>query len=139
VLAALIQLIPVASVADRRNKPSHGYRAVHIIAKIAGKPVEIQVRSELQHVWAELSEKLSDVVDPTIKYGGGSDDVQHVLNYVSSHIASLERLERRFEEFQDEHEEGLDDLLLQTTRLKERLAESIRNLTLVLGEKRKRE
>jgi hypothetical protein len=38
-----------------------------------------------------------------------------------------------------EHEEGLDELLQQTTRLKERLATSIRNLTLILETKRKRE
>jgi ppGpp synthetase/RelA/SpoT-type nucleotidyltranferase len=33
--------------------------------------VEIQVRILMQHWWAELSEKLSDTIDPEIKYGGG--------------------------------------------------------------------
>jgi len=36
---------------DRRAKPSHGYRAVHLITKVAAKPVEIQVRTELQDGW----------------------------------------------------------------------------------------
>lgn len=37
-------------VVDRREKPSHGYRAVHVIAKHADIFVEVQVRTELQHL-----------------------------------------------------------------------------------------
>ena len=73
-VASLGTDFPGASVIDRRENPSYGYRAVHIIVDISGKPVEIQVRSSLQHLWAELSEKSSDVLDPTIKYGGGPDE-----------------------------------------------------------------
>lgn len=54
---------------DRRDQPSHGYRAVHLIVTHMFKLVEIQVRTSLQHSWAELSEKISDVIDPSIKYG----------------------------------------------------------------------
>jgi ppGpp synthetase/RelA/SpoT-type nucleotidyltranferase len=37
-------------VIDRREKPSHGYRAVHVIVECGGRMVEIQVRTELQHL-----------------------------------------------------------------------------------------
>jgi hypothetical protein len=60
-----------ATVVDRRKKSSHGYRAIHVIPHIDGIPVEVQLRTSLQHLWAELSEKLSDLRDPSIKYGGG--------------------------------------------------------------------
>ncbi len=73
--------------------PSYGYRAVHVIVHILGKLVEIQVRSSLQHLWAELSEKLSDVVDPRIKYGGGADWVRKMLSTISKSIRSHEELE----------------------------------------------
>jgi ppGpp synthetase/RelA/SpoT-type nucleotidyltranferase len=56
-------------------------------------PIEIQVRTELQHVWAQLSEKLSDVVDPTVKYGGGDPDTQDILARFSKIIASFEEKE----------------------------------------------
>jgi putative GTP pyrophosphokinase len=54
-------------VVDRRERPSHGYRAVHIIVRVRNKAVEVQVRTLLQHLWAELSEKLADVSDASLK------------------------------------------------------------------------
>lgn len=83
-----------ASVIDRRDKPSYGYRAVHVIAEISGKPIEIQVRSSLQHLWAELSEKSSDVLDPTIKYGGGPDRWRNILIASSKAVAAYEKFEK---------------------------------------------
>jgi len=83
-----------ATVIDRRDNPSHGYRAIHVIVRFDDRSVEIQVRSELQHRWAEVSEKYSDVIDPAIKYGGGDRSVQDLLLGVSSDIAEAEDLER---------------------------------------------
>jgi hypothetical protein len=79
-----------AAVVDRRKQPSFGYRAVHIIATARNKPIEIQVRTELQHLWAQLSEKRSDVEDPAIKYGGGSSETQKWLSAISSLITEIE-------------------------------------------------
>ena len=92
-VASLKTAFPAASVIDRRENPSYGYRAVHVIAEMAGKAVEIQVRSALQHLWAELSEKSSDVLDPTIKYGGGSDEWRNFLMKSSEAVAAYERFE----------------------------------------------
>src|SRR6266704_1936073 len=55
--------IVTPDIIDRRDTPSHGYRAVHVIVRHSGKLVEIQVRTALQHLWAELSEKLADLID----------------------------------------------------------------------------
>ena len=78
---------------DRRAAPSYGYRAVHIVVKISGKLVEIQIRTLLQHLWAEVSERLSDVLDPEIKYGGGVELVRSVLRKTSETVADIERME----------------------------------------------
>jgi ppGpp synthetase/RelA/SpoT-type nucleotidyltranferase len=56
-------------VIDRRLKPVQGYRAVHIVAFPDGFPIEVQVRTRLQHDWAELFEKLADVLGRGIRYG----------------------------------------------------------------------
>ena len=81
------------AVVDRRQRPSHGYRAVHVIAFVNETPIEIQVRTTLQHLWAEFSEKLSDVIDPALKYGGGTDDIRSALAATSATIATEEALE----------------------------------------------
>jgi ppGpp synthetase/RelA/SpoT-type nucleotidyltranferase len=55
------------TVVDRRAKPSHGYRAVHVVVRESGLPVEVQVRTELQHSWTELSESLADTFGSDLK------------------------------------------------------------------------
>ena len=113
VIAALRDNFPGASVMDRREKPSYGYRAVHVIAKVSGKLTEIQVRSALQHLWAELSEKLSDVVDPAIKYGGGEDKIRRELIETSEGVRKYEELEEGIEKQIQEHTE-LKELIART-------------------------
>jgi putative GTP pyrophosphokinase len=95
-LAFLTANFPEAAVLDRREKSSHGYRAVHIIPEVCGKPVEIQVRTSLQHLWAELSEKSADVLDPMIKYGGGPDSWLTVLTEASEALGVYELLRKDY-------------------------------------------
>jgi hypothetical protein len=60
-------------VVDRREVPSHGYTAVHVVVFPDGIPVEVQVRTRLQHEWAEMFEKLADRVGRGIRYGNPPD------------------------------------------------------------------
>jgi putative GTP pyrophosphokinase len=89
----LIAAFPAATVVDRREKPSHGYRAVHVVVKPVQRAVEIQVRTQLQHLWAECSEKLADRVGITIKYGGGEPDVRAFLDDTSQLVQQIESLQ----------------------------------------------
>ncbi|NLT06463.1 MAG: hypothetical protein GXY03_09135 [Solirubrobacterales bacterium] len=56
-------------VVDRRTEPMHGYRAVHVIVFPEGDPIEIQLRTQWQHEWAEFFEKLADRIGRGIRYG----------------------------------------------------------------------
>jgi hypothetical protein len=58
-----------AKIVDRRANPSHGYRAVHVIVCLDGVTIEVQVRTLLQHVWADLMERLADRLGRQIRYG----------------------------------------------------------------------
>ena len=100
VVESLNNLFEDVTVVDRREQPSHGYRAVHVIVRCQGKLIEIQVRTELQHFWAELSEKLSDVLDQTIKYGGGNKEIQDFLAQSSLLVGMLEFTEKRLTQLQ---------------------------------------
>jgi putative GTP pyrophosphokinase len=95
IVASLVAVLSGASVIDRRANPSYGYRAVHVIAHVSGKLVEIQIRTPLQHLWAELSEKFADSSNPSVKYGGGEDDLREVLTLTSGTVAHFEDLEMR--------------------------------------------
>ncbi len=70
VVARVVSLFEGAKVVDRRKQPSHGYRAVHIIATVEGCLVEIQIRTKIQDLWAPAMEKLADEVGRDIRYGG---------------------------------------------------------------------
>ena len=90
VVEQLKSALPKAVVVDRRKQPSFGYRAVHVVATARNKPIEVQVRTELQHVWAQMSERLGDLVGPAVKYGGGDSDAQQILARISRATASFE-------------------------------------------------
>ncbi|MGH9387558.1 MAG: hypothetical protein ACRD2N_25135 [Vicinamibacterales bacterium] len=83
---------------DRRIESSHGYRAVHVIVFIRERVVEIQVRTHEQHLWAEISEKLADIIDPKLKYGGGAEQIRRELLNFSNFLATVEPLEESLSE-----------------------------------------
>ena len=64
---------------------------MHIVVALDEKNVEIQIRTSLQHVWAEVSEKWSDL-DPGIKYGAGFRPVSDLLMDLSASHGRHEEL-----------------------------------------------
>lgn len=61
-------------IVDRRFEGTRGYRAVHVIATVEGRLVEIQIRTKLQHQWANLFEKFADIVGRGIRYDEPPDE-----------------------------------------------------------------
>ncbi|MDQ1639860.1 MAG: pyrophosphokinae [Pyrinomonadaceae bacterium] len=120
VVGQLKALFEDCTVVDRREHSSHGYRAVHIIIPYSGKLIEVQVRTQLQHRWAELSEKLSDVIDPSIKYGEGDKDVLLILAGMSDRIKEHEKKEAVLAQLvQTEGGEDVIELALDVYDMKE--------------------
>jgi ppGpp synthetase/RelA/SpoT-type nucleotidyltranferase len=66
-------------ISERRAATSAGYSALHVLARIEGCHVEIQVRTELQDAWANLFEGLADRWGRQIRYGGDPDDPGRIL------------------------------------------------------------
>jgi ppGpp synthetase/RelA/SpoT-type nucleotidyltranferase len=93
IVSRIVENFSLTKVIDRRKKPTHGYRAVHVIATIARRHVEIQVRTQLQDLWAQALERLADQAGREIRYGGRahsrSEDVKSLLE-LSNDIAEFE-------------------------------------------------
>ena len=96
VVQSLASMFTNSNIVDRRNKPTNGYRAVHVVVPERGKLIEIQVRTLIQHGWAELSEKAADLIDPAIKYGGGDLNFIEPLLKGSALLAAEEARELEF-------------------------------------------
>jgi putative GTP pyrophosphokinase len=140
VVASLNAVFPGASVADRRKNPSYGYRAVHVIAQTSGKLIEIQVRTSLQHIWAEFSEALSDEFDSAIKYGGGSDSTIQLLGFLSKRIADLEELEKDITDAEAKdvdgtHQKGLQALRGRVAGMKKEIEDACNDAISFLSDK----
>lgn len=82
-----------ARISDRRVQPSYGYRALHFILRWRDAPYEVQVRTRLQHAWAQAVERLSDRVLPGLKYG-------EVDEGAAQHVQDLSDLIRKIETFE---------------------------------------
>lgn len=81
---------PDAKLYDRVVNPSHGYRAKHLVVKVAGRRIEIQIRTHWQNLWALLSEKIADTYGQEIKYGAGSQRLVEQLLRMSDILMSAE-------------------------------------------------
>ena len=80
-----------AKAKDRRVHPSHGYRAVHVVARVAGHQVEIQVRTRLQDLWAQMMERLADSWGRQIRYGQAPSHPSEriAVDVTRSHVVGL--------------------------------------------------
>lgn len=61
-------------VIDRRAVPIRGYRALHAEFPLEGIRVELQIRTILQHQWAEVYERMGDRFGRLIRYDDAPED-----------------------------------------------------------------
>jgi len=67
-----------------------GYRAIHIVVVQDGRMIEIQLRTQRMHLWAELVESLSGVLGTNYKQDGDSL-VQDYARQLSLVMQAVER------------------------------------------------
>lgn len=104
---------------DRRKDPRFGYRAVHLIVRIEGVPIEIQIRTDLQDTWAQVVERLADRWGRGIRYGQDPErpdslvhsdqfvvsrrEAMNTLMSLSDSIATTERRRQSVDSIQSVH------------------------------------
>lgn len=67
-----------------------GYRAIHLYVNYHGRVVEVQVRSQVMHAWAMLSENLDSVTSAGLKRGDAPDEVVVWMSATSAAMAQEE-------------------------------------------------
>ena len=103
---------------DLRKKPSNHYRAVHVMVVLDGRTVEVQVRTEWQHKWADLSEKLADKYGLPVKYGEGPVAIHSLLKSLSEKGAEMEELDNERPTLKEDDPGRVDlDARLNTIRM----------------------
>jgi hypothetical protein len=77
VAAKISRYWEVARVSDYRDvaRPDTGYRGLHLMVVKRGKVVEIQLRTERQHLWAEEIERIDARLGLKLKDGAGPADL----------------------------------------------------------------
>lgn len=79
----LRETLDVIRVKDYNVDSKAGYRALHLIVRQDQMLVEVQLRTEVQHAWANMSETLAYEHDRLIKAGGGPADLRMQLLQLS--------------------------------------------------------
>jgi ppGpp synthetase/RelA/SpoT-type nucleotidyltranferase len=102
---------PDAKLYDRVASPSHGYRAKHLVVKVNGRRIEIQIRTRLQNQWALISESVADLWGQEIKYGLGSPSVNRLLMHLSSTYFDIDQ-ENPSKSHVDELESKIKEILI---------------------------
>ena len=68
-----------------------GYRAVHIVVRRLGYPVEVQLRTVLQDAWANHVEERSRETGIGLKFGAGDDEERENLRIMADTLAAVDR------------------------------------------------
>lgn len=72
-----------------------GYRAIHIIVLVQEKPIEIQLRTRLQDIWANICEKYSSK-ENDLKYGFKEAEVRKSFQRISEMFMNVDDKEREY-------------------------------------------
>ena len=66
------------------NPRSSGYRAVHIWTRYGDRRIEVQLRTSLQHQWADIVEDITFATGIDYKDGAGSEIVHEWLRHLAA-------------------------------------------------------
>jgi ppGpp synthetase/RelA/SpoT-type nucleotidyltranferase len=76
-------------IVDRRAEPSWGYRAVHVVVSVEEVSVEVQVRTQRQHMWANLTELLGDRLGRGIRYGESTEVNNSIIETLAQRLQTF--------------------------------------------------
>ncbi len=83
-LAGACSTLEITRQRNYHESPRNGYRALHLTVRASDeRPVELQIRTEIEDLWANLAERCAALVDPELKYDGGPQEFREFLDMMS--------------------------------------------------------
>ena len=73
-----------------KGRDDSGYRALHLILDVGGRKIELQIRSRVQHYWAESIERTSVIYGYHLKEGEGDPAVIQYFKQLSDIFYEIE-------------------------------------------------
>jgi ppGpp synthetase/RelA/SpoT-type nucleotidyltranferase len=80
---------------------SSGYRALHLIVQRNGFAIEVQLRTIMQDIWANIVEEQGRELAVGFKFGAGAADIHAAFVVASETLARFDRGELSLEELPD--------------------------------------
>jgi ppGpp synthetase/RelA/SpoT-type nucleotidyltranferase len=75
---------------SRKDADELGYRGLHVVVQISGRFAEIQIRTMLQGLWAQVVEKFDETGGSDLKHGSGPDEALKWLRAFSDRLQRVE-------------------------------------------------
>jgi ppGpp synthetase/RelA/SpoT-type nucleotidyltranferase len=99
----------VAEIHDLRDGAHAGYRGVHVWLRLPAGRVEIQIRTLLQSLWANLFERVADQYGRGIRYGEPIDsppDADLDPTQIDEHVRLMQELSAKLATTEGEWQEA---------------------------------
>lgn len=82
----------ITKVRDYVSEPKKdGYRALHLINRHRGRLIEVQLRTELQDLWANAVEMDARRIAPGLKFGGGPVELREFSGALGEFLADADQ------------------------------------------------
>jgi ppGpp synthetase/RelA/SpoT-type nucleotidyltranferase len=78
----------------RETSDELGYRGLHVVVELNGRFAEIQIRTALQGLWAQVVEKLDETGGTDLKHGSGPSQTLEWLKDFSERLNRVEHGEK---------------------------------------------
>ena len=114
-LVELCETLQISRVRNYQAEPHNGYRAHHLTIRASdSRPIELQVRTEIGDLWANLTERCAVLIDPDLKYGGGPPPFREFLDALSHIGFVLDAAHAESQVASDDRQSKASERLLQS-------------------------
>lgn len=101
------------------NPRPSGYRAIHLHIKRDGVQIEIQLRTQLMHAWAQLVESMSSITRTNLKQDSSETHLHNIAKNLAEIYSQVDQGVLRPEEANQKRESALQEMAEEIMKMSE--------------------